>query len=300
MSPAAGSQMRWQQELRKRASDETGAILYFPVFGPPARRSFSPPPDFSDLSDLERQARGERRAWRGLAMSIFLHLVLLVVGASAWSNEGLDKRPPRIQDGLSVALVDDVPGTPKPSSGRSPVAGVGEQPGFASAKDGLVASDTALIATNDPVSAPVPPLTEASSPSATPPPSDTAPSAEMAKLPDASAALSDRGDVGGRIGSPEEGRWEGAILSRLAHKKRYPPEALKAALGDTIMLRLTIDRDGRLLLAEIAKSRGVAMLDKEALALAWRASPYPAPPDTVVGDAVRLVVPIEFIMKRAR
>lgn len=95
--------------------------------------------------------------------------------------------------------------------------------------------------------------------------------------------------------STAEAQWESSIVSRLERRKHYPSAALNAGLSDTILLRLVIGRDGHLLAAELARSRGIATLDKAALAMAAKGDPYPAPPDAISGDAIRVLVPVEFI-----
>ncbi len=67
-----------------------------------------------------------------------------------------------------------------------------------------------------------------------------------------------------------------------------------------MFVRLVIDRKGRLIDAALKKSAGFAMLDEETLALARRASPFPAPPDSVTGDRIVRIVPVEFYIKKPR
>lgn len=98
--------------------------------------------------------------------------------------------------------------------------------------------------------------------------------------------------------SDAEQAWEGRILARLEHNKRYPSEAQRAGQQDTVFVRLAIDRKGRLVDASLRRSAGYSPLDDETLALARRASPYPAPPATMTGDTVALVVPVEFYIKK--
>ncbi len=99
--------------------------------------------------------------------------------------------------------------------------------------------------------------------------------------------------------SSEEDRWEGEMISHVSARRRYPPGALRQGLEDTVLLRIVIDRDGALLRAEIARSQGIALLDREVLALARRAAPYPKPPDMVDGDIISLVLPVEFRVRKA-
>ena len=100
--------------------------------------------------------------------------------------------------------------------------------------------------------------------------------------------------------SAETAEWELSVVSGLERHKRYPSAALSAGLSDSLLLRLIIDRRGRLLAAELARSHGIASLDRAALAMAARASPFPAPPSSVSGEVIRLLVPVEFTAVRAK
>jgi protein TonB len=126
----------------------------------------------------------------------------------------------------------------------------------------------------------------------------TAPPTVEAPRHDKSAA-----PVEGRNAAPPsnaEQAWEGRLLARLERNKRYPAAAQGAGQQDTVFLRLIIDRKGRLIDATLVKSGGFALLDGETLALARRASPYPAPPDSVEGTRIVRVVPVEFYIKKRR
>ena len=126
----------------------------------------------------------------------------------------------------------------------------------------------------------------------------TAPPTVEAPKEDKSAA-----PVEGRNSAPPsnaEQAWEGRLLARLERNKRYPAAAQSSGQQDTVFLRLVIDRKGRLLDASLVKSGGFSLLDRETLDLARRASPYPAPPDSVEGTRIVRVVPVEFYIKKRR
>ena len=89
--------------------------------------------------------------------------------------------------------------------------------------------------------------------------------------------------------------WETALLNRLAQAKRYPPSAQAAKQKGVVLLRFTMDRDGKVLSAGIEHSSGFAALDQEALAAIQRAQPLPAPPPEVLGNPLDLIVPVEFL-----
>ncbi|HWL03956.1 MAG TPA: energy transducer TonB, partial [Xanthobacteraceae bacterium] len=62
----------------------------------------------------------------------------------------------------------------------------------------------------------------------------------------------------------------------------------------TATVAFTIDRSGRVLSARLAGSSGDAALDAEAVSLARRVSPVPAPPANIGGGSVLLAVPVRF------
>jgi protein TonB len=69
---------------------------------------------------------------------------------------------------------------------------------------------------------------------------------------------------------------------------------------DTVMVRLVIDRSGRLLSSALVHSKGYARLDGEAMDLVRRASPLPKPPPEVQGDTIDFAVPIDFYFDTAK
>jgi protein TonB len=91
--------------------------------------------------------------------------------------------------------------------------------------------------------------------------------------------------------------WQSALLARLEQFKHYPNLAQFRHQEGVVQLRFTMDRQGRVLAAQIAKSSGYDLLDDEALALARRAEPLPPPPAEIKGDTLSLSVPIQFFLK---
>jgi TonB family protein len=84
------------------------------------------------------------------------------------------------------------------------------------------------------------------------------------------------------------------LLARLNRFKRYPPQARKAHIEGVVMLHFVMDANGNVRTAEIAKSSGRPLLDKEALALIRRAQPLPALPAGFPGNVLDAEVPIVF------
>jgi protein TonB len=88
--------------------------------------------------------------------------------------------------------------------------------------------------------------------------------------------------------------WEKALSSHLNRHKRYPDGARARNVQGSVTVIFSIDRDGNVLEAQIAKSSGSSHLDEEALAVLRRASPVPAPPPAV---GLSLKLPIHFHIK---
>ena len=84
------------------------------------------------------------------------------------------------------------------------------------------------------------------------------------------------------------------VLAQLNRFKQYPATARAAHIEGVAMVHFVMDRSGKVLSAEIAKSSGRPVLDREALALMDRASPLPAMPTDMKGDTLDAVVPISF------
>lgn len=275
------------------------AAIYFPKFTPRAVHRLTPPPDFADLDAGEVDAhpilepRPSNR--RALVGSILLHLAAFGVLTVLLGEADSPSRPPRPITGMSVTIVDEPPAAAVQS--RAPRTEVG-----ANARASAGAAAPAALANFEIPSKAVAAGVPVVSPEAALPPAVADKEARDAS----EEAAPSRGDKTVMpVGQPdprslEEERWEGEIVALLERKKHYPSAALRKGQGDTVMLRITLDRQGQLLLAEIIKSGGIPLLNQEALALARRAAPYPTPPDSVAGDAMRLVVPIEFVVVHGR
>lgn len=91
--------------------------------------------------------------------------------------------------------------------------------------------------------------------------------------------------------------WEGLVLGALNTVKRYPREASFRRQQGVPYIRFVMNRDGEVLSVRLERSSGIRALDTEALALPKRASPLPKPPKEVTGNAIELVVPVEFFMR---
>jgi protein TonB len=83
--------------------------------------------------------------------------------------------------------------------------------------------------------------------------------------------------------------WRGMVVAHMNRHKRYPGGG-----GGTSSVAFTIDRSGRVLSARLIRSSGSPALDQEAVSLARRASPVPAPPANMGRGSIVLTVPVRF------
>lgn len=220
--------------------------------------------------------------WRaGAAAAVVLHVT--VAGLALLHQQGISAPSP----GTSARPFDVVmlPAWPEPGH-RVPRLGVIAD--NASAKGAILAThlDAEAIGASSPTD----------SPGVKPPPDGGAvvPSAPVQAL--AQAQPRPLADSPPSTPSAAETLWETDVLAKLAAMKRYPAKALRSGEQDTVMVRFVVDRDGQLLSADVIKSKGLADLDAEALALIHRAAPLPPPPFEVAGDAFELVAPVQFIL----
>jgi periplasmic protein TonB len=85
--------------------------------------------------------------------------------------------------------------------------------------------------------------------------------------------------------------WQSTVIQ---HIKRHAREFDSAKGQGTAHVHFVIDRSGRLITFEIARTSGAAQLDQEALAWLKRASPLPRPPTTMQGESFDFTIPMRF------
>lgn len=90
--------------------------------------------------------------------------------------------------------------------------------------------------------------------------------------------------------------WQGSVLQKLERLKNYPSDAQNNRQEGVATIKITINRQGNVLSSKLAKSSGYSTLDKEAVALAYRASPLPAVPESIKGNNITINVPVDFHM----
>lgn len=127
------------------------------------------------------------------------------------------------------------------------------------------------------------PMEKASAPRTTAPPAAHARRSDVAAAPTEGFA---------NASSASATSWRSEVVARLSRYKRYPGGA---SASGTAIVAFTISRSGALVGTHLARSSGDRLLDKEAVELPQRASPFPPPPHGIGhGGAVALSVPVRF------
>lgn len=91
--------------------------------------------------------------------------------------------------------------------------------------------------------------------------------------------------------------FQGRLMAHLGKHKRYPMSARQRRQQGTAWVRLTLDRNGRVLSRQLERGCGVEVLDREAEELLDRAQPLPPIPPELGQDQMELVLPVEFSLR---
>lgn len=86
--------------------------------------------------------------------------------------------------------------------------------------------------------------------------------------------------------------WQKELLAHLNKFKHYPDD--RSQQSAEIVVRLTLDRTGHVVGANIAKSSGDAAFDSAAIAMVEKANPVPAPPPLVADEGLVFSLPVLF------
>ena len=95
-------------------------------------------------------------------------------------------------------------------------------------------------------------------------------------------------------GGPAAGDYLELVRLRIEAVKRYPDEARRAHTQGRVQLGLQLDASGVVTALKVLAGSGSPLLDRAAREAVLRASPFPAPPLSAPGGAVRLEVGIVF------
>ena len=91
----------------------------------------------------------------------------------------------------------------------------------------------------------------------------------------------------------------GQTISRLLTPyRKYPPIARMQGWEGLVTMELHVAPSGRLLDAAVRTSSGHEVLDRQALAMASQAEPFPAPPAALRDREIAVVVPVVFRLER--
>ncbi|MFW5432005.1 MAG: energy transducer TonB [Methylophilaceae bacterium] len=80
----------------------------------------------------------------------------------------------------------------------------------------------------------------------------------------------------------------------IAKHKSYPKLAQRRGWQGAVLLDLKVDSNGNVLSAVVSKSSGHDVLDRRALEMVKKASPFPAPPAALQGSSFNISVPVVF------
>jgi periplasmic protein TonB len=88
-----------------------------------------------------------------------------------------------------------------------------------------------------------------------------------------------------------------------AHTQRfreYPRMGRLPAFEGTVVVKVIIARDGRVVDVQVAQSSGYSLIDGAELGAFWRSSPLPPPPAEIVGDhpTVTIMQPVNYQIRQ--
>ncbi|HQN65519.1 MAG TPA: energy transducer TonB [Methylophilus sp.] len=85
----------------------------------------------------------------------------------------------------------------------------------------------------------------------------------------------------------------------IAKHKQYPRIAQMRGWQGDVILDLKIDGGGKVLSASVRESSGFEALDKQALEMARKAAPFPAPPQALRNRTFNITVPVSFKLQES-
>ncbi|MBV1933242.1 MAG: energy transducer TonB [Parvibaculaceae bacterium] len=94
--------------------------------------------------------------------------------------------------------------------------------------------------------------------------------------------------------SAAEAQWSAQVRAHFTRFIRYPRQAYRRGETGVVWVDISLDRQGKVIYSRIRKSSGHALLDRGALRVSKRASPFPSPPATVEGKVFKFSIPMNF------
>lgn len=117
-------------------------------------------------------------------------------------------------------------------------------------------------------------------------PPNPAPPAPVVAPPPSGPSQAEMDDARSRYGS--------ALWGALEKHKQYPRIAQMRGWQGEVILELLLDGNGKLKSKKVISSSGHEALDKQALDMVEKASPFPTPPEALRGNQFSIRVPIPF------
>lgn len=90
------------------------------------------------------------------------------------------------------------------------------------------------------------------------------------------------------------GEYGGLLGRAIAKHKQYPKIAQMRGWQGEVKLDLKLDGNGKVLSATVSESSGYEALDKQALEMVRKASPFPMPPEALRNRTFNIIVPVSF------
>lgn len=196
--------------------------------------------------------------------------------------------PPReiisVEEEPSDAVVAEVPDRPAPVPAAKPP--VPKPP----------VSEPAGTETARPAPAPAPaPVAEAETRTLASSAASGDPTGKSGEVVEGDAGSADPSMDGGTPGASAD--YRAALVAWLERHKNYPQRARMRRQEGTVLLRFTLNRQGRVLAHRIERGSGHTVLDTEVTAMIERAQPLPPIPADISRNSLEFVVPIQFALR---
>lgn len=100
---------------------------------------------------------------------------------------------------------------------------------------------------------------------------------------------------GGRAGDTQG--YFSQLMSWLNQHKNYPAELKKNKRQGTVIIKFTMNHDGKVIRSNIKKTSGITALDNAALNMLSSASPLPPIPDEMNRQQLTLAIPVHYSLR---
>lgn len=136
---------------------------------------------------------------------------------------------------------------------------------------------------------PPPPEVIAVAPKAEAPPSPVPPAPIVTPIPPPPPPIPNQADIDDALAS-----YGNALWGEISKHKQYPKIAQMRGWQGEAIVELQLDGQGKLKSKKIIQSSGYEVLDKQALSMAEKATPFPLPPMTLRNSSFTIKVPVPF------